>query len=89
MKKSELREIIKEVLLEQQIKLSSKIQKKYDIPDFALNYDGRNAPEAGVYVDSGRVGDVVDFNGEKVVVIHIDKNGDVIATRANNLNRRR
>ena len=70
------------------IKLDPEIQARYEIPDWALRYDGNNAPEAGIFVeDHYEIGDTdEDFLGDTFVVIHKDHNGG-IATKAHNLNK--
>ena len=58
------------------IDIDPKIQSKFDIPDFALFYDGYNAPEAGIFVDENnlKVGDIVhDFYGNPAIVIYYDE----------------
>lgn len=69
----------------QKIKLPKGMQEEFGIPDFALMYDGINAPEAAVYVDERlEVGDVTStYEGDPVVVIYKDENG-VLATKAIN-----
>ena len=71
------------------IELPEGVQDKYEIPDFALQYDGLNPPEAAEYVDgkSGyEPGDVVEseVDGGPVVVILIDDVG-TLATKAHNI----
>ena len=69
----------------QKIKLPKGMQEEFGIPDFALMYDGINAPESAVYVDDRlEVGDVTStYEGEPVVVIYKDRDG-TIATKAIN-----
>jgi len=73
------------------IDLDTEIQKEFDIPDWALYYNGTDAPEAAIFSESGEIGDVVDVYGsdEKAVIIYIDDSDEwpeYIATKANNLN---
>jgi len=72
------------------IQLDPEIKERFEIPEWALRYDGVNAPEAAIYVERGEVGDVdQSFQGEKVVIIYIDESDEwpsYIATKANNLN---
>jgi len=67
--------------------ISAKDAKKYEIPDFALYYDGTNAPEAGIFVDSEeklKTGDLVFANNLDLyaVITHILPNNSYIATKA-------
>jgi len=89
MKKSELIQIIREEIksiLESKIKVDPKIIRKYKIPSFALQWDGINLPESGVYVSDRKVkiGDVTYENGKPVVVIGITDLGP-IGTKAHNI----
>ena len=70
----------------EKIKLPGGMQEEFKIPDWALMYDGINAPEAAEYVDDRlQPGDVTaNFQGEPMVVIYKDENG-TLATHAHNI----
>ena len=62
--------------------------KKYGVKDWALHFDGINAPEAGVFLDDDGyydVGDIATFNSEPVVITHKLDSGDLIATHAHDI----
>jgi len=67
-------------------KLSQKLMTKYGVPSFAVRFDGKNAPEAGIFMpnENFKPGDIVEQpgGGGKVLVTQILDNDQVIATHA-------
>ena len=73
-------------------KIAEDVQKKFDIPDHALRYDGINCPECGVFVDgrdgAQKLGQVIEntFGGPRQLVVVIDLGtAGFIATKSHNL----
>jgi len=84
-----LRQILNETLDNIVNRISDEQAREYGIPPWALQFDGYNAPEGGVFLRGNyEVGQVVNnpYPGpEKVVVIFTLRDGRSIATKAHNL----